>query len=68
MKKELYEKIAFRLLPNPTRDTDMCEFLKEVKEELVDAPTAEEIKKEWEALGYEWIEKIYTDSWSKWCR
>lgn len=54
--QELYTKIANRLIPNPERDPDMYNFLKEVKEKLIDEPTLEEVKREWGALGYKWIE------------
>ena len=51
--QELYTKIVNRLMPNPERDPDMYNFLKEIKEKLVDEPTLEECFKEWEALGYD---------------
>ena len=53
--QKLYTKIANRLMPNPERDPDMYNFLKEIKEKLVDEPTLEEVQKEWKALGYKFI-------------
>lgn len=55
MTKEFYKKIADRLMPNPTRDIDMYNFLLEVKEKFFGTSTEEEVKKEWEELGYKWI-------------
>ena len=54
--QKLYTKISNRLMPNPGQDPDMYNFLKEVKEKLVDKPTLEEIKQEWEARDYIWKE------------
>lgn len=52
MTKELYEKILWRLLPNPAKDPDMYNFLVEVKEKFFRTPNEQEVIKEWEELGY----------------
>lgn len=47
--------LSFRLFKQIKQDLERLE-------KLTYQPTLEEVKKEWEELGYEWIEKLYTDS------